>query len=92
MTEAKQVSKEFLMALDKIDSDNLAFFLIRKPKSPQDEMDKLKNHYRFELIKGVAYFGFHDNSDLPDYIRKKCLITFDHFFPDGKIFGHMLNH
>lgn len=92
MTEIEKNSKQFLIALNKIDADNLAFFLIREPKSPQDEMDKLKNHYRFEVIDGTAYFGFHDDSDLPDYIRKKCLVVFDHFFPGGRIFGNLLNH
>ena len=92
MSETEKNTKQFLIALNKINAENLAFFLIREPKFKEDEMDKLENHYRFEVINGTAYFGFHDDSDLPDYIRKKCLVTFDHFFPEGKIFGHMLNH
>lgn len=91
MAETEKNAKLFMIALNKIDADNLAFFLIRKPKTSEEEMDKLKNHYRFELINGTAYFGFHDDSDLPDYIRKKCLVTYDYFFPEGKTFGHLLN-
>ncbi len=73
----------FLVELDNIDFQFLLFFLPREPIEPDDIRDRLKNHYKFEVECGKAYFTFLKDSDLPLVIRRKCIQKFVNLFENG---------
>lgn len=75
--------QSFLVELDNIDFQFIIFFLSRDPIEPDDIRDRLKNHYKFEVECGKAYFTFLKGSDLPMTIRKKCIQKFVGLFYDG---------
>jgi len=79
----KEKARDFLIELDNIDFQFIIFFLSRDPIEPEDIRDRLKNHYKFEVECGKAYFTFLKGSNLPLTIRKKCIQKFVNLFEDG---------
>lgn len=83
METLAEKTREFLIELDNIDFRFIIFFLSREPIEPEDIRDRLKNHYKFEVECGKAYFTFLKGSDLPLTIRRKCIQKFVNLFEDG---------
>lgn len=88
MPTLEEKIRDFLDDLNQIDFKNITYFILRPPKTNQDERDKLTNHCKFFLHDDRPMFGFMPESDLPNYIRKQCWGRYGHYFEDGGILGN----
>ena len=77
----KNKSDEFKAKLLEVEQKHLDYFENREPKYDRDgDRDHLHNHWVLWIDSYLVKFGFANDSELPEGIRKECLGAFDEVF------------
>ena len=79
-TDAAEKINKFKNGLLEIEERHVKYFEERKGKFGTDECDKLHNHYMIITNSGGITFGFINDSDLDESIRKECIELFNGIF------------
>ena len=79
-TEAAEKINNLKNGLLEIEEKHQKYFEERKGKFSKDECDKLHNHYITITNSGGITFGFTNDSDLDENIRKECIELFNGIF------------
>jgi len=69
------VIEKFNDCLLEIERSYSGWFNHRSPKNRPVGHDRLQYHIHYHFEGGIAVFKFRDEDELPDIIRKECLIA-----------------
>ena len=79
--EAAKKKVAFETDLNRIEEENIEWFGERESNYPNEEHDRLHNHYMLHYGNGRVMIKI-ITDDLPDVIRDECLESFRNHFPD----------
>jgi hypothetical protein len=78
-TKRESLAKDFL----EIEKSNIDFFKNRPHKLNKTDHDRLNMHYQFTFLPNQGHtFGFNQDSDLPENIKKLCFVSLHKHFPE----------